>query len=77
MPMVKPFTSNYRPKTLADRLEKGKAKRPLLHGKHGDELVAFIGEKLAEREGFYLQARFIADGISLSLEGLEELVKNV
>jgi len=62
------------PKTLADRLEKGKAKRPLLNGKHGDELVAFIAEKLAEREGFYLQATLIADGMSLSTEGLETLI---
>jgi shikimate kinase len=62
------------PKTLADRLEKGKAKRPLLRDKHGDELVAFITEKLAEREGFYTQATYIADGINLSVEGLEALI---
>ncbi len=63
------------PKTLVDRLEKGKAKRPLLRDKHGDELLAFITEKLAEREGYYLQSDYIADGISLSVEGLEELIK--
>jgi shikimate kinase len=63
------------PKTLVDRLEKGKAKRPLLRDKHGDELLAFITEKLAEREGFYKQATHIANGISLSVEGLEELIK--
>jgi shikimate kinase len=62
------------PKTLVDRLEKGKAKRPLLRDKHGDELLAFITEKLAEREDYYLQADYIADGISLSVEGLEELI---
>src|ERR1700744_1179914 len=62
------------PKTLMDRLEKGKAKRPLLRDKHGDELVAFIAEKLAEREPFYLQAQHIADGISMSVESLEELI---
>lgn len=62
------------PKTLVDRLEKGKAKRPLLRDKHGDELLAFITEKLAEREGYYLQADYIADGISLSVEGLEALI---
>lgn len=64
------------PKTLVDRLEKGKAKRPLLRDKHGDELLAFITEKLAEREAYYLQAQYIADGISLSVEGLEMLVNN-
>ncbi len=62
------------PKTLVDRLEKGKAKRPLLRDKHGDELLAFITEKLAEREDYYLQSDYIADGISLSVEGLEELI---
>jgi shikimate kinase len=62
------------PKTLVDRLEKGKAKRPLLRDKHGDELLAFITEKLAEREDYYMQADYIADGISLSVEGLEALL---
>ncbi len=64
------------PKTLVDRLEKGKAKRPLLRDKHGDELLQFITDKLAEREGFYLQASHIADGISLSVEGLEALIQS-
>ena len=63
------------PKTLVDRLEKGKAKRPLLRDKHGDELLAFITEKLAEREPYYLQAKYIADGINLSVEGLEALIE--
>jgi shikimate kinase len=62
------------PKTLAGRLEKGKAKRPLLQDKHGDELVAYIAEKLAERETFYNQATFTADGMNLSPDGLERLV---
>jgi shikimate kinase len=64
------------PKTLADRLEKGKAKRPLLHEKHGDALITFIAEKLAEREKYYLQATYIADGMNLSPEGLEDLIKD-
>lgn len=63
------------PKTLVDRLEKGKAKRPLLQEKEGDELLAYITQKLAEREQFYMQAKYIADGISLSVEGLEALIK--
>jgi shikimate kinase len=63
------------PKTLVDRLEKGKAKRPLLRDKHGDELLAFIAEKLAERETYYLQAKYIADGIDMSVEYLEQLIK--
>jgi len=64
------------PKTLVDRLERGKAKRPLLRDKNGDELLAFITEKLAEREPFYQQARYTADGIKLSVDYLEMLIKN-
>src|ERR1700712_5736801 len=64
------------PKTLADRLDKGKTTRPLLHGLHGDELVTFIGEKLAARAGFYERATYIVNGISMSVEGLAELTGN-
>lgn len=59
------------PKTLADRLESGKEERPLLQDKHGDDLIIFIEQKLAEREGFYSQANIIADGLSLTAERLE------
>ncbi|MBS1501428.1 MAG: shikimate kinase [Bacteroidetes bacterium] len=62
------------PKTLADRLESGKEERPLLQGKHGEALVAFIEQKLAEREDFYMQANIIADGLSLTAEKLEEIL---
>lgn len=65
------------PKTLVDRLEKGKAKRPLLADKHGDELLAFIADKLAEREPYYLQAKYIANGIDMTVEYLEQLVAPV
>ena len=63
------------PKTLVDRLERSKNKRPLLREKQGEELLAFITERLAEREVFYLQASYIANGISLSVDGLEELIR--
>jgi len=62
------------PKTLADRLESGKEERPLLQDKHGDDLIAFIEQKLAEREGFYSQANIIADGLSLTAERLEQIL---
>jgi len=62
------------PKTLADRLENGKEERPLLQDKHGDALVAFIEQKLAEREGFYSQANIVADGLSLTAEKLESIL---
>lgn len=63
------------PKTLASRLEHGKEHRPLLRDKHGDELVTFIADKLAERESFYNQAQIIADGLSLTAEKAEEILK--
>ena len=62
------------PKTLADRLEAGKEERPLLQDKHGDDLIKFIEQKLAEREGFYAQATIIADGLSLNAERLEQIL---
>nr|WP_294948511.1 shikimate kinase [uncultured Mucilaginibacter sp.] len=62
------------PKGLASRLENAKTPRPVLQGKKGDELVAFIEQKLAEREGFYLQATHYVDGIDMSVEKLAEIV---
>ena len=62
------------PKTLADRLETGKEERPLLQDKHGDALVAFIEQKLEEREKFYSQASIIVDGLSLTAEKLEQVI---
>jgi shikimate kinase len=62
------------PKGLASRLENAKTPRPVLQGKKGEELVAFIEHKLAEREGFYLQATHYVDGIDMSVEKLVEIV---
>ncbi|MEO7213803.1 shikimate kinase [Mucilaginibacter sp.] len=62
------------PKALASRLENAKTPRPVLQGKKGDELVEFIEHKLAEREGFYLQATHHVSGIDMSVEGLVEVV---
>ncbi|MDB5009726.1 MAG: shikimate kinase [Mucilaginibacter sp.] len=64
------------PKALAERLEIGKAKRPLLRDKHGDDLITFIGAKLAERESFYLQATCIVNGINLTTEKLAEIIRS-
>ncbi|QHS54415.1 shikimate kinase [Mucilaginibacter sp. 14171R-50] len=58
------------PKALANRLENAKTPRPVLQGKKGDELVTFIEHKLAEREGFYLKATHIVDGMDMSVEKL-------
>lgn len=62
------------PKTLADRLEKEKEKRPLLREKHGEALVAFIADKLIEREPYYNQATIVTDGLSLTAEKVEQLL---
>ncbi len=62
------------PATLAERLDRGKTTRPLILGKHGDELVAFITEKLAEREGFYEKATHVVNGIEMTPDSLAELV---
>jgi shikimate kinase len=62
------------PKTLAERLDKGKTTRPLIAGKHGEELVTFIAEKLAEREGFYNRATHVVNGIDMSVEMLADIL---
>ncbi len=62
------------PKTLAERLENSKTVRPVLQGKKGDELVTFIAEKLAEREGYYLQATHSINGIDLSVEKMADVL---
>ena len=64
------------PKTLADRLEHEKHKRPVLNGRNEKELAAFIEEKLLEREVFYNKAKIIADGIGLTAEKTEFMVNN-
>ncbi|PTQ99785.1 shikimate kinase [Mucilaginibacter yixingensis] len=61
---------NLPPAVLASRLDNGKDERPIIRGKHGDELIAFIEEKLAEREGFYTQAQHTINGINMSVERL-------
>lgn len=62
------------PKALASRLENAKTPRPVLQGKKGEELVNFIEHKLAEREGFYLQATHYVNGIDMSVEELVGIV---
>ncbi|MDB4901037.1 MAG: aroK [Mucilaginibacter sp.] len=62
------------PKTLADRLENEKEKRPVLNGAKGKDLFAFIEGKLTDRDKFYSQATIIADGLSLTAEKVEQLL---
>ena len=58
------------PTALAARLEKGKAKRPLIKDLVEAEIVEFIEQKLTERNGFYKQAFITVNGIDLTPERL-------
>jgi shikimate kinase len=57
------------PEELAKRLSEAKTVRPLVQGKTGEELIAYIRGKLAEREPFYGKAQIIADASKLDLNG--------
>lgn len=61
--------------TLAGRLSGARQVRPLVAGKSGDELHQYIKEKLIEREGFYSQAKVIADGEVLGVDGFVRIIK--
>lgn len=58
------------PKALANRLENSKSDRPLIRNLKGDELVDFITKKLADREPFYNQAKFVVSASDLTAERL-------
>lgn len=62
------------PKILADRLKTERTERPVLKGKKDGELVAFIEQKLAEREKFYNQAAIITDGLSLTADKVVQIL---
>ncbi len=49
------------PEVLAMHLKMGKVVRPLLKGKTDEELLAFIREKVQEREEYYLRAKHVLD----------------
>jgi shikimate kinase len=58
------------PKALASRLENSKTDRPLIRNLKGDELEVFISAKLAEREPFYNQSKFVVSASDLTAERL-------
>lgn len=62
------------PKILADRLKNERIERPVLNGKQGGELIAFIEQKLAEREKFYNQAAIVTDGLSLTADKVVQIL---
>jgi shikimate kinase len=47
------------PRELARRLSNGRHTRPVLGGREGEELLAFITETLTNRSPFYQQADFV------------------
>lgn len=53
---------------LAARLEIGKHSRPVLRGRSGEELRAFIAKSLAEREPFYMRASILFDAERMTTE---------
>ncbi|SEG53327.1 shikimate kinase [Sphingobacterium lactis] len=64
------------PKSLWNRLSNSDVnKRPGLKGMTGDDLLAFIETKLAERAPFYERSSIIVDQINTPLEELVNLLK--
>ncbi len=64
------------PKSLWNRLSNSDVnKRPALKGMTGDDLLAFIETKLAERAPFYERSSIIVDQINTPLEELVNLLK--
>jgi shikimate kinase len=63
------------PEQLTERLEDGKAHRPLLKGKSQQEVLAFIEDKLKQRESFYKQAQYTIEGLSISTQKVVEVLQ--
>ncbi len=63
------------PAALASRLLNAKRVRPLIQGMSETELLAFITNKLTEREAFYLKAHLIADAINFDIQGLANKIR--
>ncbi len=63
------------PQVIYDRLQTSKTQRPLIMGKHSDELLNFITDKLKERESFYMQAKLIADANEWKVQDFVEAIE--
>ena len=61
---------------LHDRLSSRKNKRPLIKDLSDVELMAFIENKLSEREEYYTRAKHVVRGLDVSVEDLVKLVKD-
>lgn len=68
------------PEVLVAHLKMGKGVRPLLAGKTDEQLLEYIRETLAKREGFYLKAKHVVnvnlmndyDKIHITVEQVKE-----
>ena len=65
------------PEVLAERLWRGRAKRPLLAGLDKDELLPFIERKLAERAGYYHQAPAHYEITKTKQDAASDLLQNL
>ena len=61
------------PATLVSRLH-NRQKRPLIAHMNDEQLLAFIVQKLKERDPFYTKAQFIVNAFDLDAEQLEKLL---
>lgn len=68
------------PRNLLKRVERSPDKRPLVRGKSSEELLAFIEERLPEREEYYRRAKATIDcdgaGMEYLLQHAENLIIN-
>ena len=66
---------------LAKRLEACKGTRPVLKGRSGEELVAFIAESLEKRTPFYTKASIVFDAEVMLTESdvheISEALENI
>lgn len=55
---------------LASRLKGARKSRPLLQGKSGEDLEAYIASTLEKREPYYEEARIVVSALSIDVDGL-------
>jgi len=65
------------PAQLISRLERGKAKRPLIKDLSSEELLKYITEKLSEREKYYLKAHIVIDSFDLDIDTLCQKIDSI
>lgn len=63
-------------KIMVERLQRKKYKRPLIQDIEDEELVSFVEKKLAERQPFYQQSRYIISADNVSLDTFTENIEH-